>query len=246
MSNQVMIEIEGKSIEAKEGEILLKVARENGIDIPGLCFHPRLTPTGACRLCVVKINDNPNPVPACNVKVSSEMKVVAFDEELESWRRKIVDLLFSEHDCSCINCDAAGDCELQDLAYKYGLIGLNGKRFKRIYQDTAVKYKRFPFRNLLQKESEEARSYFSRQKSYNGTPEDCIRCGFCIEVCSMNLYPVLMMEARELSEEYLKQEFSPEDCITCGMCSYVCPAKIRLPRYFKLRENNYDYSPAKD
>ena len=236
MAETVSIYVQDKKIEAREGENLLKVARDNGIEIPKLCYHPRLTPTGSCRLCVVKLNGNQKPVPACNVQVSSGLEVVAFDDELEAWRRKIVDLLFSEHDCSCINCDAAGDCELQDLAYKYGLIGLDGKRFKKVYLDTALKFKRFPAYRFLNEEPIEANSYFSRKNSYNGTPKDCIRCGFCIEACSMDLYPVLMMEAQYYDNQTQQEEYSPEDCITCGMCSYVCPAKIRLPKYFNVVE----------
>lgn len=233
MEEKVTINIQDKRIEAEKGEILLQVARDAGIDIPGLCYHPRLSPTGACRLCMVKINGSKKPVPACNVKIESDMEVIAFDDQLESWRRNIVDLLFSEHDCSCINCDAAGDCELQDLAYRYGIIGLNGKRFKRIYKGAASKLKRFPLSFMINGNNDVINSFFSSDQSYNGTPEDCIRCGYCIDVCSMNLYPVLMMEARMEENEVAMERFHPEDCISCGICSYVCPAKIRLPRYFK-------------
>ncbi|MFW6269473.1 MAG: 2Fe-2S iron-sulfur cluster-binding protein [Bacillota bacterium] len=233
MGDKVTVKIEDKEIQVEKGKILLQVARDNGIDIPGLCYHPRLSSTGACRLCMVKINGSEKPVPACNVKVTSDMEVIAFDEELEFWRRQIVDLLFSEHDCSCINCDAAGECELQDLAYRYGIIGLNGKRFKRIYKEAASKLKRFPLSYMLKKDNKVINSFFSSEQSYNGTPEDCIRCGYCIDVCSMNLYPVLMMEARVEGDEKEMERFHPEDCISCGICSYVCPAKIRLPRYFK-------------
>ncbi len=235
MAEKVKFYIHDKSIEAEKGENLLKVAREVGIDIPGLCYNPNLTPTGACRLCVVKINGNPEPVPACSIEVEAGMEVIAFDEDLENWRQRVVDLLFAEHDCSCINCDAAGDCELQELAFKYDLIGLNGKRFKNIYMDTDSKVKRFPMSHFIMEE-DEISSYFSKSQSYNGTPKDCIRCGFCIEACSMNLYPVLMMEAREEDNTRAFNKLHPEDCITCGICSYVCPAKIRLPKYFKKEE----------
>ncbi len=232
MAEKVTIYVQDQKIEAEKGENLLKVARETGINIPGLCYHPNLTPTGSCRLCVVKINGNPEPVPACNINISQGLEVIAFDDQLEAWRQRVVDLLFSEHDCSCINCNASGNCELQDLAYQYGLIGLNGQRFKKIYKDTATKVSRFPLADLISEE-EEIASLYSKKNSYNGTPEDCIRCGFCVEACSMDLYPVLMMEAQEENNQRAMERLHPEDCITCGLCSYVCPAKIRLPKYFK-------------
>ena len=69
MSEMVTISIDGKEIQAAKGDNLLKVARDNGFDIPGLCFYEKITPTGDCRLCMVKIEGRPGMVPSCLVKV---------------------------------------------------------------------------------------------------------------------------------------------------------------------------------
>jgi len=92
MSDLVSLRIDNVEVKAKEGANLLQVARENGFDIPGLCYHPRVSVTGACRLCVVKIAGRPGVVPSCTVNVTDGMEVTAFDDELESMRRMLIDL----------------------------------------------------------------------------------------------------------------------------------------------------------
>jgi NADH dehydrogenase/NADH:ubiquinone oxidoreductase subunit G len=121
MSDLVNLKIDGTKVKAEAGANLLQVAQDNGFDIPGLCYHPRISVTGACRLCVVKIAGRPGVIPSCTVNVTDGMEVTAFDEELESMRRMLIDLLLSEHNCDCMTCGSTGACELQDLAYRYGL-----------------------------------------------------------------------------------------------------------------------------
>src|SRR5512133_250184 len=93
----VSINIDGKELMVHEGANLLQSARENGIDIPGLCYHRKLTPTGACRLCVVKIKGQPGLVMSCTVNVRNGMEITAFDEETEESRRHTIDYLLAEH-----------------------------------------------------------------------------------------------------------------------------------------------------
>lgn len=224
MAQRISFNIDGRDIRAREGDNLLRVAREAGIDIPGLCYNPRLSPSAACRLCVVKINGSEWPAPACTTRITDGLEVVAFDEDLESWRRELVDLLLSQHDCDCINCDMAGDCDLQQLANRYGLIGLDDEEFRQVYREAELKYARLP-----------GISYSPEEKigAYTGDASDCIRCGFCIEACKMDLQPVLIMEAEAMGDSALLQRMYPEDCINCNLCSYVCPAQIGLPEYMR-------------
>ncbi|MCJ7781988.1 MAG: 2Fe-2S iron-sulfur cluster-binding protein, partial [Acidimicrobiia bacterium] len=121
MRQPVQIEIDGRTINVERGRNVLAVAREHGADIPGLCFHPRLSMTGGCRLCVVKVDGRRGLVPACTLEAEEGLSLVAFDEELESIRASLIDLFLSEHNCDCLVCESAGTCELQDLAYRYGL-----------------------------------------------------------------------------------------------------------------------------
>ena len=229
-ANKVTITIDGKKIDAEAGRNLLQVARENGFDIPGVCYHPKLSPTASCRFCVVKIDGSEWPEPACTTKVKEGMEVVAFDEELEEYRRELIDLMLSEHNCTCMTCDSAGDCAVQDLAHRYDLIGLSSERFRDIYSDVISKYQSFPTGG---RESEAISAHKLGSKEYTGEPEDCIRCGYCIDVCPVDIYPVLIMEASELyTQPGNLDDLYPEDCIGCGLCSFVCPGQIRIPYYF--------------
>ncbi|HDQ15455.1 MAG TPA: 2Fe-2S iron-sulfur cluster binding domain-containing protein, partial [Bacteroidetes bacterium] len=97
MNKEISIYIDGKEIKTVQSENLLKVARENGIEIPGLCWHPRLSPTGACRLCGVKIEGMRGIVMSCTIEAQDGMKITAFDPELEHIRKNNLDFMLSEH-----------------------------------------------------------------------------------------------------------------------------------------------------
>jgi NADH dehydrogenase/NADH:ubiquinone oxidoreductase subunit G len=97
MTTDVTIYIDGRQIVAPGGQNLLETARNNGIMIPGLCYHKKLTPTGACRLCVCKIKGMNGLVASCTVRITEGMEVTAYDDELEDMRRFLLDYLLSEH-----------------------------------------------------------------------------------------------------------------------------------------------------
>jgi len=189
-----------------------------------------LSTTASCRLCVVKLDGGGAPVPACAVQVTDKLEVVAFDEDLEAWRRQLVDLLFSQHNCNCINCDMAGNCDLEELANRYGLIGLSNEKFRQTYREANRKYQRF---------SGAAYSWHTFG-AHAGEDSDCIRCSYCVETCKMNLYPVLIMEAEELGGLNLLRRLHPEDCINCELCSYVCPSQGGLPEYVQRSKRMKD------
>ncbi len=233
-NDQVTLTIDGQDITARKGANLLEVARENGFDIPGICYHPRLSSTASCRLCVVKIDGSEWPEPACTTQVEEGMEVVAFDDELEKHRRNLIDLMLSKHNCTCITCDSAGDCDVQKLGYRYGLIGLSPEKFRDVYSNVTSKYQSFP---TGRDEPKEMSPYEAGSETYTGEPKDCIRCGYCVEVCPMNLSPVLIMEASEIyTQPGSLEDLHPEDCIECGLCSFVCPGQIRIPDYFPEKE----------
>jgi predicted molibdopterin-dependent oxidoreductase YjgC len=92
----VELTIDGKKVQAQAGQLLMVAAREAGFDIPSLCWHRKLSPTGACRLCVVKIEGQRGLVTSCSTKVEAGMTVTAFDEELETERKFLLASLMSE------------------------------------------------------------------------------------------------------------------------------------------------------
>ncbi|MCK4246608.1 (2Fe-2S)-binding protein, partial [Candidatus Bipolaricaulota bacterium] len=205
MTRKAAIEIDGQRIEVEQGANLLQVARDNQFEIPGLCFHPRLSVTGSCRLCIVKIAGQPGIIPACTVKVTEGMIVTAFDEELESLRRMLIDLLLSEHNCDCLVCESAGACELQDLAYCYGL-------------DSRTRIFASRRRELPSKDE-------SSPVLVND-PSKCILCGRCVRACDeIQGKGVLSYAYRGLETVVVAGlgEWETSECDGCGECVQLCP-----------------------
>jgi len=205
MSDQVKIKIDGEEVLAPQGANLLQVARDNGFDIPGLCYHPKISVTGACRLCVVKVAGRPGMVPACTVQVADGLEITAFDEELESMRRMLIDLLLSEHNCDCMTCESAGNCELQDLAYRYGL-------------DNRTRM--FAARERILPEPDTS----SPVLVYD--PSKCIVCARCIKGCDEVQGKGVLSFANRGLETIVTAglgEWGTSECDGCGECIQLCP-----------------------
>jgi len=117
---EITLLIDGREVKGKQGQTIIEVARENGINIPSLCYHPSVSKTGACRICLVRVN-NRMLRPACVEPAISGMTVVTEDEDIVSMRKWILELLLSDGDHNCLYCDADGDCELQSLVKRYGV-----------------------------------------------------------------------------------------------------------------------------
>jgi formate dehydrogenase alpha subunit len=216
MSEMVMINIDGKEIQAAKGDNLLQVARANGIDIPGLCFYEKVSTTGDCRLCMVKIEGRPGMVPSCLVKVEAGMKVTAFDAQLEETRRMLADVLLSEHNDDCITCERDGDCQIQDLAFRYGL-------------DTPKRAFASIWKEIPQAPDATAPVLF-----YDSSK--CIKCERCVKACAeIQGKGVLSMAQRGIHSHVVAGtgEWSSSECDGCGECVQACPvgALMEKPLY---------------
>src|SRR5208283_5581522 len=115
------ITIDGKSIDVPEGITVLDAARLHDLPIPTLCYHPKLTPFGGCRLCIVEIKGIPRPVTSCTTPVSAGMEVTTSTPKIEDLRKTLLELILSDHPADCMICERAGDCTLQEMAYSYGI-----------------------------------------------------------------------------------------------------------------------------
>ncbi|HIJ60143.1 MAG TPA: 2Fe-2S iron-sulfur cluster binding domain-containing protein, partial [Nitrospirae bacterium] len=116
----VTLTIDNKRVQVPEDTTVLVAARTAGIKIPTLCYHPRLSNFGGCRLCIVQIKGIPRPVTSCTAPVSEGMEVITSNQEIDSLRKTIIELILSDHPTDCPKCEQAGNCQLQDVAYSYG------------------------------------------------------------------------------------------------------------------------------
>ena len=119
MSETISITIDGVDVEGKPGQTILEAAEAAGIYIPRLCYQKELVPFGACRVCTVLVNGRPQP--ACTQPIAPEMIIDNSSEKVQAYRRDLIEMLFAEGNHFCRFCEKSGNCELQALAYRFGI-----------------------------------------------------------------------------------------------------------------------------
>lgn len=107
-------QIDGKEFEFKNGQTVLEVALENGIDIPHFCYHPLLSISGNCRMCLVEIEKMPKLMISCSTLAAEGMVVHTQSERAINARKAVMEFFLINHPLDCPICDEAGECKLQD------------------------------------------------------------------------------------------------------------------------------------
>jgi len=214
----VTLRINGITVQASSGETVLTVARRTGIDIPALCHHPKISSSGACRVCLVEINGV--PMTSCTTHAEDKMEVITNSPYIEHLRRDMIDLILSDHPNDCMVCQKTGECELQELAYKYGIRNPIFSGERRIYS------------------KKDGNPFIDRDM------EKCILCGRCIKICD----EVQGVGAIDFAYKGFDTKVCPPfekdlNCEFCGQCVMVCPtgaltgkAWIGKGRYWKIQE----------
>ncbi len=205
MAKIVNVTINGKTIQAEEGQAVLKAAQAAGIHIPTLCYHRDLTPTGNCRICVVEVKGQRFLQAACVFPVMEGMTIQTDSERVVKSRRKTLELMLANHPQDCLTCDAAsGSCELQDLAYEYQVsIPAWGSKGKRYIADSDPN----PF----------VRVDFNK----------CILCRRCVLACAeiqgRNVWGVAYRGFDERIVAGADVTMIEARCESCGQCAAYCP-----------------------
>lgn len=206
----VNVTIDGRQIAAQSGQTVLEAAEAAGIKIPTLCHHAALVPIGACRICLVEVEKQRTLQPACTFQVSEGMVVHTRSPQAEESRRFILELLLSDHPLDCMTCERAGNCELQDLAYQYG-----------------IKETRYPGVRH-QYEISDPNPFYMRD--YN----KCILCRRCIRACDeLNGVEAIGLISRGFDTKVgtaFDGDMADSVCEFCGMCVEVCPVGALVPR----------------
>ena len=119
MSDTIHLTIDGVEVNGKAGQTILQAADQAGIYIPRLCAHKDLLPFGACRVCTVLVNGRPQA--ACTTPIAEGMLIENDTVEMRKHRAGLIEMLFVEGNHFCMFCERSGDCELQALAYRFGI-----------------------------------------------------------------------------------------------------------------------------
>ena len=199
----IVITINGSKLSGREGMTILEVARENGIDIPTLCYSPELIPIGACRICVVEVEGSRTLVGSCHTPVTQEMVIYTHSPKVLEARKAMVELLLASHPDNCLVCDKANRCELRKIAADLE-VGLPRFKSRKRY---------YPI--------EDVSPYIVRDLS------KCILCRRCIRACSeIKKADVFAMAYRGFDSKVvvdLDQPLDKDVCRDCDVCISLCP-----------------------
>lgn len=131
----VTIEIDGQTMFAPKGSMIIQAADKAGIPIPRFCYHEKLPIAANCRMCLVDVEKSPKPSPACATPVMDGMKIQTRNEKALKYQRSVMEFLLINHPLDCPICDQGGECELQDVSLGYGRSVSRFNERKRVVAD---------------------------------------------------------------------------------------------------------------
>ncbi len=215
-----VVTINGQRVEAAAGASILDVARKAGYYVPSLCWHVKTGRTAACRICAVEVEGARGLVMACNADVADGMVIRTETAQVLEARRMIVELLLADGDHDCLVCEASGKCELQDAAYRLGIL-------------------RPPYR--LEKPAlpvDDSHPMFLRN------PNKCIGRYRCIKGCNQVVVnEVLDMAYRGTRSLVIADQLAAmgsSSCVACGECVQMCPTGALIERKASRKGRSWD------
>jgi len=251
---EITLTIDGRKVKTEPGKTVLEAALNAVIYIPSLCYHPNLSPFGACRLCIVEIEGMRGLPTSCTTAAAEGMVVKTKTPQVDRIRRMAMELMLAAHPADCLVCSQNLNCELQAVAQ---YLGLTEQHLRVRPKDTPVNASNPLFVHDLSKcilcgrcirACNELRgvgvlSFVKRGRdTYIGTAFDrpladvgCRFCGACIEVCPTGALRDKdgVLEAWDQREKALVP------------CKHACPAGIDIPRYIRfIREGKYAEATA--
>ena len=196
----VTFTVDGKKLSAPAGTLLIEACRKAGIEIPAFCYYPGLSLQAACRMCVVRQEKVPKLQTACTTTVAEGQVFVTESPEISQARKATIELLLGNHPLDCPVCDAGGECELQDMTFKYGA-------GESLYAEA---------KQHRDEQQWSPAVFYDRPR--------CILCYRCIRMCGegMDVW-ALGVQNRGSSSVIAPNNGDQLDCEQCGMCIDVCP-----------------------
>ncbi len=200
MADPVKFTLDGQEISAAPGTLLITAAKQAGIEIPAFCYYEGYSLQAACRMCLVEVDKMPKLQTACTLPVMEGMVARSATAQIATARKMTLEYLLTNHPLDCPVCDKGGECELQDMVFRYGA---GESRFTEI-------------------------KHHADEKQWSPVvffdPARCILCFRCVRVCNEGMgVGALGVINRGVTSEISPNMGDHLDCDECGMCVDICP-----------------------
>jgi NADH-quinone oxidoreductase subunit G len=200
MPDLINLTIDGHAIQAAPGTLVIDAAKHAGIEVPAFCYYEGLTLQAACRMCLVEVEKMPKLMTACTLPVGEGMVVRTETPQVADARKSMLEFLLSNHPLDCPVCDKGGECELQDMTFRYGA---GESRFT----ETKVHVDEKQFSPVV---------FFDNPR--------CILCYRCVRICNEGMgVGALGVINRGVISEIAPNKGDHLECDECGMCIDICP-----------------------
>ncbi len=200
MPDLVKLTIDGKAVQAAPGTLVIDAAKMAGIEIPAFCYYEGLTLQAACRMCLVEVEKMPKMMTACTLPVAEGMVVRTETPQVAQARKYTLEFLLTNHPLDCPVCDKGGECELQDMVFRYGA-------GESRYTEEKVHTPEKQFSPVV---------FFDAPR--------CILCFRCVRICNEGMgVGALGVIYRGVLSEIAPNHGDHLECDECGACIDICP-----------------------
>lgn len=198
----VNITIDGRQLKVRAGTTIMEAAAQCGIPIPRLCYLKGINEIAACRVCVVELEGKEKLITSCNNVVAEGMVLYTNSPKVRRHRKKTVELILSQHDCTCATCSRSGNCSLQKIANDLNILDI-------------------PFQQVLEHQ------VWNKEFPLIRKSEKCIKCMRCVQVCEkvqgLGIWAVEGTGSRTTINVSDHKTIEQADCSLCGQCITHCP-----------------------
>ncbi len=196
----ITLKINDRDVQVPPGTLVIEATRRIGTEVPSFCYYPQLSLQAACRMCLVEVEKMPKLQTACTLVATEGMVVRTNTEQVRGARKAMLEFLLTNHPLDCPVCDKGGECELQDMAFRYGA-------------DTS----RFVEEKIHRPEEKWS------DLVYYDAPR-CILCFRCVRVCDEGMdVKALGVGMRGADSIIIPNREDHLECEECGMCIDICP-----------------------
>jgi NADH-quinone oxidoreductase subunit G len=214
MADLVNLIIDGRAVSAPAGTLVINAAKQIGIEVPAFCYYDGLTLQAACRMCLVEVEKTPKLQVGCTLPIAEGMVVHTDSPIVHQARKGTLEFLLTNHPLDCPVCDKGGECELQDMVFRYGA-GESRYVEEKLH---------------VQEQQWSPVVFFDKPR--------CILCYRCVRICDEGMgVGALGVNNRGAISIIEPNGYDHLECDECGMCIDICPvgALTSGPYRYKTR-----------